>query len=105
MVYRFCPEQNDMLHMTERHSCSRIAYFSKQKIDALYPDAGYEVIGEIGNFAKEYEGQDVVLTVTGKKTPVFPRGSIKRPFEWIAGYAAVGENIFVAVVRGVIPRF
>lgn len=89
--------------MTERHSHSKIAYCSKQKIDELYPDGGYEIIGEIGNFAKKYAGQEVIITDTGKFIPIFPRGSLKKPFEWIAGCAAVGENTYVAVVKSVIP--
>jgi phospholipase/carboxylesterase len=93
-----------MLHMTERHSRRQIAYYSKQKMDELYPDGGYEIIGEIGNFAKEYAGQDVIATDTGKSIPIFPLGSLKKPFEWVAGYMAVGKNTYVAVVKSIIPR-
>jgi len=93
-----------MLHMMERHSLTQIAYASKRKMDELYPDGGYEVIGEIGNFAKKYASQDVIVTDTGKSIGIFPRGSLKKPFEWVTGYAAVEKNTYVAVVRSLIPQ-
>ena len=73
-------------------------------MDELYPDGGYEVIGEIGNSAKKYAEQDVIITDVGKSILIFPRGSLKKPFEWVAGYAEVGENTYVAVVKSIIPR-
>ena len=71
----------------------------------IYPDGGYEVIGEIGNFAEKYTKQDIIITDTGRTIPIFPRGSLKKPFEWITGYAAVGENTYVSVVKSIIPRW
>ena len=105
MTYRFYSQSNDSLQKTGRHSRSKIAYYSKQKMNELYRDGGFVVIGEIGNFAKKYAGQDVLVTDTGKRIPIFPRGSLKRPFEWCAGYVAVGENTYVAVVKSIISRF
>jgi hypothetical protein len=104
MTFRFYSKRIDMLSTTECHSCTRIAYYSKQKMGELYPDDRYEVIGEIGNFIKRYSGLDEILTNTGKSIPIFPRGSFKKPFEWVAGYAAVGENSYVAVIKSVIPQ-
>lgn len=104
MTYWFYPNGNNTMHMMERHSRRRIAYYSKQKMDELYPNCSYEVIGEIGNFAKKYSGQDVIVVDTGKCIPIFPRGSLMKPFEWVVGYAAVGENTYVAVVKSIIPR-
>jgi len=104
LIYQFYPKSNETLRMTERHSRSRIAYSSKQKMQELYPDGGYEVIGEIGNFAKKYVGQGVIVTDTGKSIPIFPRGSLKKPFEWVAGNAAVDEFTYVAVIKSMIPR-
>ena len=105
MMWGFYPKANCTLHTRERHSSSQIVYYSKQKMDELYPDGGYEVIGEIGSFTKRYSSQDVILTDTGKSIPIFSRGSLKKPFEWIIGYTAVGENTYVAVVKSVIPPF
>lgn len=90
--------------MKEWYSHCPIAYYSKQKMNELYPNGGYEVIGEIGNFAKKYAEQDVIVTDTGKSIPIFPRGSLKKPFEWVSGYAAVEENTYVAVVKSLITR-
>jgi phospholipase/carboxylesterase len=73
-------------------------------MDDLYPDGDYEVIGEIGNSTKKYVSQDIIETKIGKSIPIFPRGSLKKPFEWVAGYASVGENTYVAVVKSIIPR-
>jgi len=103
MVYRFYPKSNAECYMTERHSRGRIEYYSKRKMDELYPDGNYEVIGEIGNFTKKYVLQDEIETITGKSIPIFPRGGLKKPFEWVVGYAAVGENTYVAVIKSVIP--
>ena len=104
MTYQFYPQNNDKLCRTERHSHSPIAYCSKRKMEKLYPRGGYEVIGEIGNYTKRQAFQDVIQNKEGKTIPIFPRGSLKKPFEWVAGYAAVGENMYVAVIKGIIPR-
>lgn len=90
--------------MRERYSHSTIEYYSKQKMNELYPDGGYEVIGEIGNSSKKYAEQDIIVTDTNKLIPIFPRGSMKKPFEWVIGYAAVGEDIYVSVIKSLIPR-
>lgn len=74
-------------------------------MNELHPNGNYEVIGEIGNFAKKYDGQDVILNENGTSINIFPRGSLKRPFEWVAGYAALEEKTYVAVIKSVIPRF
>jgi phospholipase/carboxylesterase len=70
----------------------------------LYLNRGYEVIGEISNCARIYSDQDKIITDSGKSIPIFPRGSYKKPMEWIAGYAPVDENTYVAVIKSVIPR-
>jgi len=105
MTFQFYPKRNDALYTTERYSKSRITYYSKYKMDVLYPDGGYEIIGEIGNFAKRNPKLDEILTDAGKYIHIFPRGSLKKPFEWVAGYAAVGENTYVEVIKSIIPRF
>jgi len=71
----------------------------------LYPDGNYEVIGEIGNLAKKYDKQDVVVSSTGNEIPIFPRGTYKKPFEWVAGYAAIGPHTYVCVVKSIIPHY
>lgn len=104
MTFRFYEKRNNVVYTTEWHSRSTIAYYSKNKMNELYPDGNYEVIGEIGNFSKKYLKLDEILTDTGKSIPIFPRGSLKKPFEWVAGYVAVRENTYVAVIKSIIPR-
>ncbi len=107
MIYRFYQQGRDTsatLCITERHSRTSVTYYPKRRIQELYPDGNYQVIGEIGNFAKACGEEDVVVTHTGKHIPIFPLGSLKKPFEWVTGYAAVGEDIYVRVIKSVIPQ-
>ena len=71
----------------------------------MYPEEDFVVIGEIGICAETFNTQDILLTDDGKLVPIFPRGSLTKPFEWIAGYIAVGENTYVAAVRSIYPPF
>lgn len=103
MTFQIVHGGQGTLSMLEPNSSTLITYYSKCKMKKLYPGNEYEVIGEIGNFTKKYSNQDEILAETGKRIPVFPRGSLKRPFEWITGYAAVGENTYLAVVKSIIP--
>lgn len=108
MNYHFYHQRRDpseTLSMTERHSGTKVAYYSKGKMQELYPEGGYEIIGEISNLAKRYAVQDVVVSITGKLIPIFPRGTLRKPFEWVVGYAAVGPHTYVCVVKGVIPHY
>lgn len=104
MTFHFVPCGSGTLSMLEPNSSTIITYYSKCKMKKLYPKNEYEVIGEIGNFTKKYPNQDEILAETGKRILLFPRGSLKRPFEWVTGYAPVGENTYVAVVKSIIPK-
>ena len=103
MTFKIILRGPGTLYMLEPNSSTLIFYYPKSKMKLLYPKNEFEVIGEIGNLAKKYSNQDEILAETGKRIPVFPRGSLKRPFEWVTGYAAVGENTYVAVVKSIIP--
>jgi len=103
LIYRFYGQCNNMPLMTERHSRSVLHYYPKKKMNEMYPNGGYEIIGEISNGIKKYSEQDIVVTDEGKHIPIFPRGSAIHPLEWTAGYAGIGENIYVAVIKSVIP--
>lgn len=76
-----------------------------KKMREQYPGGDFVIIGEIGNFAETLGCPDMLLTSTGKAVPIFPRGSLIKPFEWVAGYIAVGENTYVAAVRSIFPSF
>lgn len=103
MVYRFYGQGSNTRPMTERHSRSLIRYTPKKMMKAMYPNGGYEIIGEINNGIKKYTEQDIIVTEEGKHIPIFPRGSSVHPLEWAVGYAGIGENIYVAVIKSMIP--
>jgi len=103
LIYRFYGPCDNMRPMTERHSRSVIHYYSKKTMHEMYSNGGYEIIGEISNITRKYKEQDMVVSDTGKHIPIFPRGSAINPMEWTAGYARIGENIYVAVIKSVIP--
>ncbi|MDF2611164.1 MAG: hypothetical protein K0R92_2638 [Lachnospiraceae bacterium] len=105
MTFQFVHKGHSMLYMLEPNSVTIITYYSKHQMKRIYRNEEYEVIGEIGNIAKTYPNQDTILTETGNSIPVFPRGSLKRPFEWVTGYAAIGESTYVAVVKSILPHF
>lgn len=105
MFYRLYPQTKKTQVFTEKHSQSKLPYHSAKKMRELYPEGGFVIIGEIGNFANTFADQDVLLTDFEKKVPIFPRGSRIKPLEWVAGYIAVGENTYVAAVRSLFPSF
>jgi len=69
----------------------------------LCPGGGFAIVGEIGNFSKPTGCQDIFLTNDGKELPIYPRGSLIKPFEWIAGYIRVDKNIYIAAVASIFP--
>lgn len=103
MIYRFIGQCSNMQPMTERHSRSLIRYYTKKMMKEMHPNGSYEIIGEINNGKKIYSEQDIVVTEGGKHIPIFPRGSSIHPLEWTAGYARIGENLYVAVIKSMIP--
>lgn len=104
MTFQFIKKRYDMNFTIKYSRNTLITYYSKQKMEEIYPKGDYEIIGEIGNTAKRFPNQDRILTETGNCIPIFPRGSSKKPFEWVSGYAAVSENTYVAVIRSMIPQ-
>lgn len=103
MTFQIVQGVHSTCHMLEPNSSTVVTYYPNYKMKRLYPKDEYEVIGEIGNFSKKYSDQDEILAETGKRIPIFPRGSLRHPWEWVTGYAAVGENTYVAVVKSMIP--
>lgn len=104
MIYKFYYGQHDgLVYTTERHGHTKVAYFSKHRMKEQYPEGDYEIIGEIGNFSKKFPRQNTIISESGKSIPIFPLGSLKKPFEWVSGYAPVGERVYVAVIKSIIP--
>lgn len=105
MLYHLYPQTGETRIFKEKYSRSRIPYHTGKSMRAKYPGGGFVIIGEIGNFAQTSEDYDVLLASDGKELPIFPRGSLSKHFEWIAGYVAVGENTYVAAVKSIFPSF
>lgn len=105
MLYRLYPQTCSAKFYTEPRSRSRLPYRTAKEMRELYPDNNFAVIGEIGGFARPPNDRDRLLTEDGTILPILPRGSLKRPFEWVSGYIEVGENTYLAAIRGVIPTF
>ena len=104
MIYRLYPQAKTGL-FTGKYGRYKIPYLPVKKMRELYPKSGFVIIGEIGSSAKNPGCQDKLLTSAGIEFPIYPRGSLIRPFEWIAGYIAVGESTYVAEVRSLLPAF
>jgi hypothetical protein len=105
MIYRLYTQTNQTRTFTEKCSGSKIPYRTTKIMRELYPDGDFVIIGEVKNFSEAIANQDVLVTSDGKALPILPRGSFIKPFEWIAGYIAVGENTYVAVIKSVFPAF
>lgn len=105
MIYRLYPQEKQTKIFMGKYSRSEIPYLPVKKMRKMYPDGGFVVIGEIGNFARSPSGQDMLLICDGAQAPIFPRGCVRRPFEWIVGYAAVEEDTYVAVVHNPFSAF
>lgn len=64
-----------------------------------YADDNFVIIGEIGSCTRPIISGDTLLKEAGIVIPIAPRGSLRRPFEWIAGYITVGDNIYVLLLE------
>lgn len=105
MLYRVYPQTGLTKLYTEPHSGSRLPYRTVKEMRELYPHDNFTVIGEIGGFARPPNDRDRLLTEDDKVLSILPRGSLQRPFEWVAGYVAVGKNTYLAAIKGMIPAF
>ena len=105
MLYQLYPQAHEARLFTEPRSQSRLPYRTEKEMRSLYPNGNFVVIGEIGSFARPPTDGDRLLTGDGQTLPILPRGSLKRPFEWISGYIMVGENAHVAAVKSIFSSF
>lgn len=104
MIYRLDP-MIEIRFSTKKYGRYGIPYLPVRKMKKMYPDGGFVVIGEIGNLARTPSGRDILLTGDGTEVSIFPRGCMRRPFEWIVGYTAVEENTYAAVVQNLFSAF
>lgn len=100
MIYQIYTQTGKNRFFTEVRSFSKIPYVTAKEMKKRYPDRDFIIIGEIGSLAHAPIDGDRLFIKDGKVIPILPRGSLKRPFEWVVGYTAVQENSYVAVVGG-----
>jgi phospholipase/carboxylesterase len=105
LIYQIYLQQIHTGIFMEKGSGSKLPCLSVKKMRALYQPDNFNIIGEIGNFTRAPDSHDTLVTGSGKEVSVLPRGSLIWPFEWITGYIPVGENLYIAAVRSMIPSF
>lgn len=102
MIYRIDPKTGLTGTFVEPRSKCVIRYFSNKEMSKLYRDKNFNVIGEIGGFARVPVQGDILLMENGVNLSIHPRGSRIRPFEWVIGYAAVENDCYLAVIRSML---
>lgn len=105
MIYKIYPQAGGARLFVEPRSRSSFPYCTAKEMRTRYPDGNFVIIGEIGGIAQPSADGDWLLAGDGRALPILPRGSLKKPFEWIAGYIAVGKHTYIAVIRSLIPTF
>ena len=103
MVYRIDLQRNFAKLYKEPHSRISLPYHTVREMQELYPGDNFAVIGEIGGITQPRGDGDLLMLEIGKTVPILPRGSLKKPFEWVVGYIAVGRNTYVGAIRSLLP--
>jgi len=105
MIYRIKPQMDSPKFYREPHSGNNIPYQTVKEIRKLYPDNNFTVIGEIGGFVRNLDNRNLLDIGDGKTIPILPRGNMKVPIEWVAGYVEVDTNSYIAAIRSIISFF
>ena len=105
MLYGIYVQAGEVRLFKEPRSQSRLPYCTEREMRMRYPDGDFVIIGEIGGIAQPSADGDRLLTGDGSILPILPRGSLKKPFEWIFGYIAVEEHAYIATIGSLIPAF
>lgn len=105
MPYRIDPQESPIKPCGKPRGGTKFSYRTVKEMRELYPDGNFTVIGEIGGIARFPDSGDRLISETGSAIPILPRGSLKRPFEWVCGYIAVGNHTYLAVIGSLIPTF
>jgi len=105
MIYRIKPQMDSPKFYREPHSGNNISYQTVKEIRKLYPDNNFTVIGEIGGFAQNSDSMDLLDIGDVKTIQILPRGNMKVPIEWVAGYVEVDTNSYIAAIRSIISFF
>lgn len=83
-----------------KHLGKIIRFYTKKQIRRMYPNRNYKVIGEIGN--KEGHKINTVYTTDGTEISIYKKGSHNILIEKCIGYVEVEENIFLALISGIL---
>jgi phospholipase/carboxylesterase len=105
MLYRLYKKTGDARILIEVRSRSSLSYCTAKAMRLQYPDGNFVIIGEIGGIARPSANGDWLITEGGKSLPILPRGSLKKPLEWVSGYIAVGKDTYIAVIRSLFHFF
>jgi phospholipase/carboxylesterase len=105
MVYQIDLQMNFAKLFQEPHSRMRVPYHTVKEMREFYPNDNFAVIGEIGGITRPPGEGDLLMLGSSITVPIQPRGSLKKPFEWVSGYIAVGRNTYIGAVRGLFPSF
>ena len=105
MDYNVHPQNEELKLFREPHSRYKVPYRTIKEMQKLYPDGDFTIIGEIGGIERPPKVGDRLLISNCKFIPILPRGSFRKPFEWVCGYVAVDKNIYLATIRSPITIF
>lgn len=105
MLYKIHPQNEELKLFREPHSRYKVPYRTVKEMQKLYPDGDFTIIGEIGGIARPPKVGDLLLITNGKFIPILPRGSLRKPLEWVSGYVEVDKNIYLAAIRSPITIF
>jgi len=105
VLYQIYHKAGQTRTFIEPNSGCILRYYSKREMNRQYQDKNFNIIGEIGCYGRPPNKADYLLVDSLRKIPIYPRGSIIKPFEWVIGYTAVGENSYLAVVRSLLCWF
>lgn len=105
MLYRIAPQTDALKLYREPRSGSKLPYRTVKEMKQLYPNENFAVIGEIGGVVRPPKEGDRLLLGDGKTISILPRGSLRKPFEWVDGYIAVNSTSYLAAIKGLIPSF
>lgn len=89
------------MYYIEPDSGSKFPYLSVKKMWGVYPDGCFTIIGEIGGLAQPPDDGDMLIADGVRQIPIKPRGSHKKPFEWVAGYIPLGGSLYIAAISGI----
>lgn len=105
MLYRPDPNISTTKCYIEPRSRCRLPYYTAREMREMYTEGDFMIVGEIGGLSRPPDDGDVLMADGARRIPILPRGSIKKPFEWVVGYIPVSRDTYLAAVGSVMPVF